>query len=119
MTDDAAGDPRVKERTDDPVRSVKADIEATRAELQETVNELSDRLNPKTQAHHAVESLAETTKRTATEAGSAAKHGAGQAKSVAQRQIGRAQHAGRDRQFGALALAAAAAGLVWWRRGRR
>jgi hypothetical protein len=119
MTDDQTTDPTAEESTDDPVGAVKADIEVTRAELQETVDELSDRLNPKTQVHHAADSLAETTKRTATEAASAARHLAAQANSIAQKQVGRAPTAGaRNRNAGLLAATLAVAGLVWWRRGR-
>jgi hypothetical protein len=120
MTDDEANDPMAEKPTDDPVGAVKADIEATRSELQETVDELSDRLNPKTRAHHAAQSLAETTRRTATGTGSAAKHGAVRAKSIAQTEVDRARASGTTkRKAGLLAVTLVAVGLVWWRRGRR
>jgi chromosome segregation ATPase len=105
----------------DPVELVKADIEATRAELQETVDELSDRLNPKKQLSHAAESLSETTKRAASEAGSTARHGVAQAHDAAKDGFGRARHAASDRrrQVGVLGVTMAVVGLaVWWRRGR-
>jgi hypothetical protein len=119
VTGDTPPGPSAEVPSNDPVAAVKADIEETRAELQETVDELSDRLNPKVQAHRAAESLSETAKRAATETGSAAHQGAAQARTVAQRQLSRARGAGRARQLGLAVVVLAVIGVAWWRRGRR
>jgi hypothetical protein len=115
MTDNPITDRATDGSTADPVEALKADIETTRAELQDTVDELSDRLNPKTQLRQAAASLTDTTKRAATDAGSAAKHGAGHVQAIARNQVGH----GRGRRAAVVAAALAVVGLVWWRRGRR
>jgi len=51
MGEDPSGDPRIDE--------VKADIAATRAELEQTVDALGDKLNVKKQARHSVDEMRE------------------------------------------------------------
>jgi Protein of unknown function (DUF3618) len=105
VTDDRSEEPnRV---VSDQVESVKADIAMTRGQLEEAVNELSNRLNPKVQAHRATASMTDTARQTAKEAGSAAKSGLGRAQVVAGHQAARAKQAGSGR-----GLRSALVGLV-------
>lgn len=114
-------DDTVNDSVPDPIDALKADIEETRAELQGTVDELSDRLNPKKQLSDATGSITETARRTAAQAEAELKQGAEQAQAAAKRGVTQAQRAasGRERQIAAAMGVTLMVGFVLWRRRHR
>jgi hypothetical protein len=95
------------EEAEDPVEALKADIETTRADLAETVNELSDRLRPKKRVGAVAEGVTESTKQVVGHAHDLTKDTAAKAQDVAKvgATRGRQLTDGRERQvLGAVVL---------------
>ncbi len=67
----------------DPVEALRIDTEVTRAELAETVSELSDRLSPKKQAAAVAQGVTESTKQVVGQAHDVTKDTATKAQDVA------------------------------------
>jgi cell division septum initiation protein DivIVA len=108
--------------TEDPdsIEAVRTDIEATRAELVETVNELSDRLDPAKRVSAVTQGASDTTKHVVEQAGDLTKDAAAKAQDVAKASVNRSRQISGDRQKQLLGSALLAVGLivVWrvWRR---
>lgn len=104
----------------DPVEAVSTDIEVTRAELVETVNELSDRLNPTKRVAVVAQSATDSTKHVVDQAEDLTKDAAAKAQDVAKAGARRSRHLtdGRERQLVGAALLVVGLILVWrlWRR---
>lgn len=94
----------------DPVEAVRSDIEATRADLHETVIELSDRLDPKKRVVGLTEDLVDGTKQVVEQTQDVAKAGVVRGRQLAD---------SRQRQLVGAALAVGLF-LAWrlWRRRR-
>ena len=103
------------ESADDPVEALRTDIETTRAELAETVNELSDRLSPKNRVGAVTEDVTESTKQVVGQAHDLTKETAAKAQDVAKVGFtrGRQFSDGRDRQVLGAAMLAVALLLGW------
>lgn len=104
------------EGADDPVEALRTDIEATRAELADTVNELSDRLSPKKRVGAVTEGVSESTKQVVGQAHDLTKETAAKAQGVAKVGVtrGRQLSDGRERQvLGAVVLVVAL--VLGWR----
>ncbi|MHA3704630.1 DUF3618 domain-containing protein [Jatrophihabitans sp. YIM 134969] len=92
----------------DEVEAAKADIEKTREELQETVDQLTDRLDPRVRAREAGESVKQT-----------AADGVAKTKQVANHGVQTAKDKPVPVAAIALAVVAAVVGVVVWRRRSR
>ncbi len=95
--------------SEDPVEAVRSDIEVTRAELVETVNELSDRLSPKKRVGAVTQDVTASTKQVVGHAQELTKDSATKAQDVAKVGITRSRQLadGRERRLiGAVALVA-------------
>lgn len=104
----------------DPVEAVRSDIEATRAEMAETVGELSDRLNPKKRIGAATQDLTDGAKQVAENAQGLTKDAASKAQKVAKTGVERARQLthGRERQVAGGVLVTMLI-LAWRMRNRR
>ncbi len=99
----------------DPVDAVRTDIETTRADLAETVNELSNRLSPKKQVTAVTDGVAESTKQVVGLAQDLTKDTALKAQDVAKVGITRSRQLteGREPQLIGAVLLAAGLFVVW------
>jgi hypothetical protein len=95
------------EGADDPVEALRTDIETTRAELTETVDELSDRLSPRKRVGAVTEGVTENTLQVVGQAHDFTKDTAAKAQDVAKGGVARGRQLsdGRERQIlGAVVL---------------
>ena len=106
----------------DSVEAVKSDIEATRAELVETVTELSDRLNPTKRLAAVTQTASDTAKDIVEQAGDVTKDTAAKARDVAKLGVRRGRQLSDRREPQLIGAAVLLMGLVlmWrlWRRDR-
>lgn len=108
--------------TEEPnsIEAVRTDIEATRAELVETVNELSDRLNPAKRVAAVTQGASDTTKHVVEQAGDLTRDAAAKAQNVAKAGVDRGRQLNGDRQKQLVGSALLVVGLiVVWRLWRR
>lgn len=107
---------------DDPVEALRTDIETTRAELAETVNELSDRLSPKKRVGAVTEGVTEGTKQMVGQAQDLTKDTAAKAQDVAKVGVERTRQLtdGRERQLLGAAVLVVGLFLGWrlWKQRR-
>lgn len=92
---------------DEQVEALRTDIETTRVELAETVNELSDRLSPKKRVGAATKGVTEGTRQVVGQVHDLTEDTAAKAQDVAKGGVtpGRQLADGRERQvFGAVVL---------------
>ncbi len=103
------------EGADDPVEALRTDIETTRAELAETVDELSDRLSPKKRVGAVTEGVTESTKQVVGQAHDLTKETATKAQDVAKVGVtrGRQLTDGRKRQVLGTAVLVVGLLLAW------
>ena len=114
--------PAIMSATEDPdsIEAVRTDIEATRADLVETVNELSDRLNPAKRVAAVSQSASDTTEHVVEQAGDLTKDAAAKAQNVAKASVNRSRQMSGDRQKQLFGSALLVVGLVVvWRLWRR
>ena len=119
----ATGDPdSIDPNSIDPnsIEAVRTDIEATRADLAQTVNELSDRLNPAKRVAAVTQGASDTTKHVVEQAGDLTKDAAAKTQNVAKASVVRSRQLSGDRQKQLVGSALLVAGLiVVWRLWRR
>jgi Protein of unknown function (DUF3618) len=101
--------------SEDPVEVLRSDIETTRAELVETVNELSDRLSPKKRVGAVSQSVTENTKQVVGHAQQLTKDSATKAQGVAKVGITRSRRIaqGRVRQLVGAVVLVGSLFLAW------
>ncbi len=99
----------------DPVAAVRADIEATRTDLVETVSELSDRLSPKKRVSAVTQDVNETAKQAVGHAEQVTKDATAKAHHVALSNItrGRQLVKGREGQLAAVLVIMVGSLLAW------
>jgi Protein of unknown function (DUF3618) len=99
----------------DGVEAVTSDIEATRADLAETVNELSNRLSPKKRAGAVAQGVTESTKQVVGQAQELTRDTATKAQDLAKVRItrGRQLTEARDRKLIGSVVLAVGLFFVW------
>ena len=104
-----------REGADDQVEALRTDIETTRVELAETVNELSDRLSPKKRVGAVTQGVTEGTKQVVGQAQDLTKDTTAKAQDVAKVGItrGRQLTDGREQQFLAAVVLVVGLFLGW------
>jgi hypothetical protein len=100
---------------DGAVVALRSDIETTRADLAETVNELSDRLNPTKRVSAATHGVTETTKQVVSQAQDLTKGTTAKAQNVAEAGITRGRQLTQNRQRQILGLVLIGGLFVGWR----
>jgi Protein of unknown function (DUF3618) len=101
------------------VEAVRIDIEATRADLAETVNELSDRLSPKKRFASVTQDAADNTKQVVEQAQALTKDSATKAQNAAKVGVSRARMLTKGREPQILGAAILTFGLILgWRLSR-
>ena len=105
----------VSEGFEDPVEALRSDIEETRAELVETVNELSDRVSPKKRVDAVTQGVTESTKQAIGQAQELTKGSATKAQDVARVGITRSRQLtdGREQQLIGAVVLVAGVFVVW------
>ena len=100
---------------DGAVDALRSDIETTRVDLAETVNELSDRLNPTKRVSATTQGVTETTKQVVSQAQDLTKGTAAKAQNVAEAGMTRSRQLTQNRQRQILGLVLIGGLFVGWR----